>query len=53
METDCMESRRIGEDNIKIDFQEVAWEGMDWIDLAQEKGMCRALLNAVLKYRVP
>ena len=22
------------EDNIKIDFQEVEWGGMDWIDLA-------------------
>jgi len=22
------------EDNIKIDLQEVGWEGMDWIDLA-------------------
>jgi hypothetical protein len=22
------------EDNIKIDLQEVGWEGVDWIDLA-------------------
>jgi hypothetical protein len=27
--------RRRWEDNIKIDFSEIAWGGMDWIDLAQ------------------
>ena len=26
------------EDNIKIDLPEVGWRGMDWIDLAQNKG---------------
>jgi hypothetical protein len=26
------------EDNIKMDFQEVGWEGMDWIDMAQDRG---------------
>jgi hypothetical protein len=25
------------EDNIKLDFQEVGWWCMDWIDLAQER----------------
>jgi hypothetical protein len=30
-------SRRIWEDNIKMDFREVVWEGMDWIDLAQDR----------------
>jgi hypothetical protein len=24
-------------DNIKMDLREVGWDGMDWIDLAQEK----------------
>jgi hypothetical protein len=24
-------------DNIKKDFREIAWGGMDWIDLAQER----------------
>jgi hypothetical protein len=23
-------------DNIKIDLREIEWEGLDWIDLAQE-----------------
>jgi hypothetical protein len=29
-------SRRIWEDNIKMDLQEVGWGSMDWIDLAQD-----------------
>jgi hypothetical protein len=44
--------RRRWEDNIKIDLQEVAW-GMDWIDLAQDRDRCRALVNAVRNLRVP
>jgi hypothetical protein len=24
-------------DNIKIDFREIGWVGMDWIDLAQDR----------------
>jgi hypothetical protein len=23
-------------DNIKMDFREIGWDGMDWIDLAQD-----------------
>jgi hypothetical protein len=40
------------EDNIKMDLQEVAYKGMDWIDLAQDKGRWRALVNAVMDFRV-
>jgi hypothetical protein len=25
------------EDNIKLDLQELEWEGMDWIELAQDR----------------
>jgi hypothetical protein len=25
-------------DNIKTDLREIGWGGMDWIDLAQDKG---------------
>ena len=40
------------EDNIKINLREVGWEGMDWIDLAQDKDWWRAVVNAVMNLRV-
>jgi hypothetical protein len=24
-------------DNIKLDLREIGWDGMDWIDLAQDR----------------
>jgi hypothetical protein len=30
-------SRRRLEENIKIDLKEIGWDGMDWIDLAQNR----------------
>jgi len=44
--------RRRWEDNIKMDLQEVGREGMDWIELAQDRDRWRALVNAVM-LRVP
>ena len=44
--------RRRWEDNIKMDVQEVRW-GMDRIDLALDRGRWRALVNAVMNFRVP
>ena len=44
--------RRKCEDNIKTDIQEVGWRGMDWIDLAQDRGKWLALVNAVMNCRV-
>jgi hypothetical protein len=29
--------RRRWVDNIKIDLKEIGWDGMDWIDLAQDR----------------
>jgi hypothetical protein len=40
------------EDNIKMDLKEVVWEGMDWIDLAQNRDRWQARLNAVMKLQV-
>ena len=40
-------------DNIKMGFQEVGWVGMDWIDLAQDRDRCRAVVDAVMNLRVP
>jgi len=42
------------EDNIKTDLQEVGWgEGMDWIDLVQNKDKWQALANVVMNPHVP
>ena len=45
--------RRRWEDNIKMDLQEVGGEGMDWIELAQDRERWRELVNAVLNLQVP
>jgi len=45
--------RRRWEDNIKMDFQEVGWAGMGWIDLAQDRDRWRAVVNVVMNLRVP
>jgi hypothetical protein len=37
--------RRRWEDNIKMDFREIGWGGMDWIDLAQDSDQWRALVS--------
>jgi hypothetical protein len=46
-------SRRRWEDNIKMDLQEVGCEGMDWIELAQDRDSWRTLVNAVMIHQVP
>jgi hypothetical protein len=39
--------------NIKIDLREIEWDGMDWIDLAQDRDQRRALVNTVMNLQVP
>jgi hypothetical protein len=39
--------------NTKIDLREIGWDGIDWIDLAQDRDQWRALVNTVMNLRVP
>jgi hypothetical protein len=45
--------RRRWEDNIKVVLMEVGCGVMDWIELAQDRDRWRALVNAVVKLRIP
>jgi len=41
------------EEDIKKDLLELGCEGMDWIDLAQDRDRWRALVNGVMNLWVP
>jgi hypothetical protein len=45
--------RRRWVNNIIIDLRETGWGGMDWIDLAEDRGQWRALVNTVMNLLVP
>jgi hypothetical protein len=34
-------------------LREIGWSGMDWIDMAQGRDQCRALVKTVMNLRVP
>jgi hypothetical protein len=38
-------------DNIKMDLKEIEWDGVEWIDVAQDRDQWRALVNKVLNPR--
>jgi hypothetical protein len=45
--------RRIWEDNIKMDIQEVGMGCGDWMERAQDRDRQRALVSTVMNFRVP
>jgi hypothetical protein len=45
--------RRRWVDNIKMDLREIEWDGVDWMDTAQNRDQWRALVNTVLNFQVP
>jgi hypothetical protein len=52
-ERDHWEDQEVCVDNIKMDLREIEWDSNDWIDLAEDRGQLRALVNAVMNIRVP
>jgi hypothetical protein len=45
--------RRRWVNNIKMALREIGWDGMEWIDLAQDRGQWRARVDIVVNLRVP
>jgi hypothetical protein len=45
--------RRRWVDNIKMDLREIGCDGMDWIELAQDRDQWGALVNTVMNLRIP
>jgi hypothetical protein len=41
------------ENNIKMDLQEVGWGSIDWVDQAQDRNRCWALVNVIMNPQVP
>jgi hypothetical protein len=39
-------------DNIKMDVREIRCDGMDWIDMAEDREQWRALVKTVMNLRV-
>jgi hypothetical protein len=37
---------------INMDLREIGCDGVDWIDMAQDRDQCRAFLNTVLNLPV-
>jgi hypothetical protein len=45
--------RQRWEDNIKMGLTEIVWEGVDWMQLAQDRDHWRAVVNRVMNLRIP
>jgi hypothetical protein len=44
--------RRMWENNIKTDLRRIGLDGIDWIDLTQDRGQWRALVNTMMSFCV-
>jgi hypothetical protein len=40
-------------DNIEMDLREIGWGSVGWIDVAQDRGQWRALVNTLMSLRFP
>ena len=41
------------EDNIKMELQEIGWQGSKWLDLAHGRDKWQAPVNAIKNLRIP
>jgi hypothetical protein len=44
--------RRRWVNNIRMDLGEMGWDGVEWINVAQDRDQLRALVNTVMNLRV-
>jgi hypothetical protein len=40
-------------DDIKMNLRDIGWDGMDWIDVAEDRDQWRVLVNTVKNLWVP
>jgi hypothetical protein len=40
-------------DNIKMDLRDIGCDGMDWVDVAQDRNQWMAIVNTVMSLRIP
>jgi hypothetical protein len=45
--------RRMWVHNNKMDLREIGWDGMDWIELTQDRDQWRTLVNTVMNLPIP
>jgi hypothetical protein len=45
--------RRRWKDNFRMDLREIGCEGVDWIDLPQDRDKWRAVVKAIMNLRGP
>jgi hypothetical protein len=48
-----LEDQEVGGWTLKWILREIGWDGMDWIDLAQDGDQWRALVNTVMNLQFP
>jgi hypothetical protein len=46
-------TKRRWEDNIEMDFREIGIDGVNWIQLAQDRVQWRSFVNTIMNLRVP
>jgi hypothetical protein len=50
---ECQKKRDVGGWTILMDLRVIGWDGMDWIDLAEDRDQWRVLVNTVMNLWVP